>query len=247
MIMEGFWTFFAFPLNILLAALLAVGLVFLWMNHKQSSVARFLLSPLATVSSICLFLVSCLWMGFSGDRDFSMSITFVLILLYMQSVVFMIILRGWRRSDGKIRWRFLLIHAGLLIAVGSAFWGSPDSSELRLRLLKGQIAETAYEMDGSITGLKHVIELIDYSADYSSEGKPMYYEALVSVDGREPAAITVNHPLSANIGWDIYLASISEDGCILQVVIEPWRYFALAGIIMLLAGAFMLFIKGPVR
>lgn len=247
MIMKGLWTFFAFPLNLLLAALWVVGLVILWRNHKESAVTKFLLSPAATISSISLFLASCLWMGLSGDSDFHVSIIFVLVLLYMLSVVLMVTLRGWRRTDGKIRWRFLFIHAGLLIAVGSAFWGSPDSSELRVRLSEGQVAQTAYELDGSITGLRHTLELIGYSAEYSSEGKPVHYEARVSVDGQAPSTITVNNPLSVGIGQDIYLASISDDGCVLQIVIEPWRYLALAGIIMLLAGAFMLFIKGPVR
>jgi hypothetical protein len=88
---------------------------------------------------------------------------------------------------------------------------------------------------------------MDYSTEYSSDGKPVHYEARVSVDGQVPATITVNNPLSIGIGRDIYLASISDDGCVFQIVIEPWRYLALAGIIMLLAGAFMLFIKGPVR
>ena len=81
----------------------------------------------------------------------------------------------------------------------------------------------------------------------SVDGKPSYYEAQVSVDGGEPVSIIVNHPHSVHFGEDIYLASVTESGCVLQIVREPWRYFALAGILMLLAGAFMLFIKGPRR
>ena len=57
----------------------------------------------------------------------------------------------------------------------------------------------------------------------------------------------VNRPYGVRFGQDIYLASVSEDSCVLQIVREPWRYFALAGIIMLLAGAFLLFINGPRR
>jgi hypothetical protein len=76
---------------------------------------------------------------------------------------------------------------------------------------------------------------------------PSYYEATVSVDGEEPAVLSVNHPISAGLSEDIYLASVSEEFCILQIVREPWRYFALTGILMLIAGAFMLFVKGPGR
>ena len=55
----------------------------------------------------------------------------------------------------------------------------------------------------------------------------------------------VNHPYSVKFGEDLYLSSVSENSCVLQIVKEPWRYFALAGIILILAGAFMLFINGP--
>ena len=141
----------------------------------------------------------------------------------------------------------MLLHTGLLLAVGSGFWGAPDSVELRLALGRGEEAETAYEMNGNLTGLGYSIRLTDYKVEYSDEGMPSYYEATVSVDGEEPAVLSVNHPYSVGFGEDIYLARVTKDFCILQIVREPWRYFALAGIVMLIAGAFMLFIKGPRR
>jgi hypothetical protein len=69
----------------------------------------------------------------------------------------------------------------------------------------------------------------------------------VSIDGGEPVLLQVNDPYSVKIGEDVYLASVSARHCVLQIVREPWRYFALAGILMLLGGAFMLFINGPRR
>ena len=81
----------------------------------------------------------------------------------------------------------------------------------------------------------------------NDDGKPIHYEALVSVNGCDPVALTVNHPYSLKFGQDIYLASVSDDSCVLQIVREPWRYFALSGIVMMLAGAFLLFINGPRR
>ena len=38
-----------------------------------------------------------------------------------------------------------------------------------------------------------------------------------------------------------------EEFCMLQIVREPWRYGAIVGIIMMLTGAFMLFVGGPRR
>ena len=243
--MQEFWTFFAFPLNLLLALLWVYGWGWLRNSHPNCITIKFLLSPTATISSISLLVLACLWIGFSGKRDFVQSVPFVLILLYVQTVVYLITLRGWRCPDGVIRWRFLLVHLGLLLALGSGFWGSPDSTEMRVALNKGDTVQKAYRMDGSLSVLGYEINLIDYQIDTSAGGKPLHYEAIVSINNEEPVKITVNHPLAVRFGEDIYLASVSQGGCVFQVVREPWRYFALVGILMLLAGAFLLFIKGP--
>ena len=245
--MEHIWSFFAFPLNIMLAVLWTAGLWWLWKNMRGSCVVRFLLSPAATISALCLLILSCLWIGLSGIRDFVQSVLFICILLYVQAVVLLITFRGWRRPDGVIRWRFMLIHAGLLLSVGAGFWGAPDVSELRVRMERGDVTETAFRMDGNVTGLGYSLRLDDYCTELSQDGKPSYYEVVVAVNGGEPVKISVNHPYSVKFGEDIYLSSVSEDYCVLQIVREPWRYVTLIGIIMLLAGAFLLFIKGPRR
>jgi hypothetical protein len=109
------------------------------------------------------------------------------------------------------------------------------------------MTETAFREDGSVTGLGYSLKMLDYKIELSDSGVPSAYEAVMSVDEGEAVDLTVNDPFSVGFGEDIYLASVTAEYCILQIVREPWRYFALAGIIMLLAGAFMLFIKGPRR
>jgi hypothetical protein len=243
------WSFFAFPLNLLLALLWIVCWRWMWKNRPQWRVVRFFMSPAATVSAIGLLIAACLWIGFSGEHGFVESVVFVLVLLYVQTVLLMVTLRGWRRPDGVIRWRFLLLHAGLLLAVGSGFWGAPDSSESRLAMVPYEEADRAVKRDGSVVGLGYELQLIELNVETDDAGVPSHYEARVSVDGAEPVSITVNDPYSVGFGEDIYLVSVNKNNnyCILQIVREPWRYFALAGIVMLIAGAFMLFIKGPRR
>lgn len=241
------WTFFAFPLNLLLACLWGAGWFMLWKKNKKGRLVRFMLSPAATISSLVLLLAASLWMGLCGSGGITGSIPFALLLLYIQTVLFLVTLRGWKAQDGAVRWRFLLIHSGLLLTLGAAFWGTPDSSEVRLKLDRGEATREAYRPDGSKAILPYEISLTDFRVKTSESGKPIHYEASVSLNDEKPVKISVNHPHSPRSGEDIYLASISKTGCILQIVHEPWRYFALAGIIMLLAGAFMLFIKGPKR
>ena len=245
--MDHFWTFFSFPLNILLAILWFMAWWMIWRNKSECAAVRFLLSPYATISSLILLLVAGLLIGFLNDVRIVKSLPFALVILYILTVVYLITLRGWKRPGCKIRWRFLLIHAGFLLAVGAGFFGAPDSHELRIQLQKGQSSHLAYEMNGSQRGLGYELKLIDCKTEYSMSGKPSHYEAEIAVDEDDDIIITVNHPYNVGFGEDIYLASISDGGCVLQIIYEPWRYFALAGIIMLIAGAFMLFIGGPRR
>ena len=243
--MKDIWIFFAFPLNFLLAALLVAGLLWLRKYFPHSVIVRYLHSPIATISSISLLIILCIWLGLSGDRSFVESLIFVFVLLYIQIVLFLITLRGWRRSDGKIRWRFLLLHSGLLLAVGSGFWGSPDSNEYRIKMTIDQPTREAYSVNGQKYILSYELSLTDLDIQYSDDGKMIDYKAFVSIDQGAAVAVSVNHPYGVRIGEDIYLASVSEGSCVLQIVREPWRYFALVGILMMLAGAFLLFINGP--
>ena len=243
--MNEIWTFFAFPLNLLVSALLMLCLVWLRKTYSHSAAMRFLHSPAATISAICLLILSCLWVGFSGDRSFVESIIFVTVLLYVQTVLFLITLRGCRRPDGVIRWRFTFLHLGLLLAVGAGFWGAPDSKEYRMRIYVDETSREAVTLEARRVVLPYEIKLLDVDTEYSQDGIPSHYEALISVNGQNEVKLMVNHPYNVKLGEDLYLASVSDDSCVLQVVREPWRYFALVGIVLMLAGAFLLFINGP--
>ena len=75
--MSSFWTFFAFPLNLLLALLWACGWGWLWKNRPDNRIVKFLLSPAATISSRAYaeavavayeaFKVACGWQSTAGD------------------------------------------------------------------------------------------------------------------------------------------------------------------------------------
>ena len=243
--MEHILAFFAFPVNLVLALCWVFFCHYIWKNSKDSFVVRFLLSPAATISSIVLFLVSCIWIGITGDISFVYSIVFVLVLIYMQTVLLFVLFRGWKNRTGRIRIRFALNHAGLLIAVGSAFWGNPDNGQMRMKLQIGQSSREAYRMDGSLSWLEDEIGLVSLDCQTYENGAPMQYAAVIRI-GDENHELKVNHPYSSGLSENIYLTSVGEGECVLEIVYEPWKYFALAGILMMLAGAFLLFFKGPV-
>lgn len=247
--------YFAFPVNVILLAIWVLTLIAFWRKGKRSGLVRFMLSSGATFTAVGLLLLSCFVIGLTGNRDITGTWVFVTLLLYFQTVLFYVILRGWRAPTatgarlGSIRWRFIFIHAGLLLTVMSAFWGAPDSETVRLKAYTGVPVAEAYHMDGKVKWLDYEVILKDFAAEYDAQGMPSEFEATVDVGGKE-AVLNVNHPYTVRMGEDVYLSGFDSDGeeyCILQIVYEPWKYGVLAGIIMMLTGAFMLFVGGPRR
>lgn len=249
-------TFMAFPLNLIVFCLWLGVMVWIWTTMRKSMFVRFMLSPGATFWSIFLFVDACVVIGLTGDRTMAVSWPFVAILLFLQTVLLFVIFRGWREATptgarlGAVRWRFLLNHVGLLLAIGAAFWGAPDSEEIRFQAFIGQKVEYGYYSNGMRTGLNHDVILQDFRLERYENGTPSLYEASVLVDG-ESVSLRVNHPHSIGFGKDLYLVSYDaaagneSEYCIMQIVSEPWRYGALTGVLMMLAGAFLLFIRGP--
>ena len=239
-------SFFAFPLNLIIALIWFIA-VFLSFRHASDSRAvRFMLSPAATLISIGLFSISCLVIGLTGNREWIRSVPFIIIYIFLMTVLLYVVIRGWKNAEG-VRWRFLLNHAGLLLALSSAFFGAPDSEELRLRAYRDVPVREAFRMDGTRAWLTYDVELKDFRMEVFDDGTPSSYEADVIVDCKE-VTLEVNHPYSIGLAEDIYLSGYDPaagEYCVLQIVKEPWKYPALAGILMMLSGAFLLFIQGP--
>ena len=80
--MEKLIPLFTFPVNLIFAVLWIGFSFYAWKNARSSGIVRFFLSSSAVISSIALFLGSCLWIGISGDRDFVRSYFFVAVLIY---------------------------------------------------------------------------------------------------------------------------------------------------------------------
>lgn len=139
---------------------------------------------------------------------------------------------------------------GLWLALFAGFFGSSDTQVLRIPLYKGEPAREAFDMNGASYYLDYEMELRSFSVEYYSNGRPSRFAADVRL-GNEETVLEVNHPYSYRLGEDVYLTGYDVAGgndskyCILQVVVQPWKYVMVAGILMMLAGAVLLFINGP--
>lgn len=251
-------SFLAFPLNLILATIWVFLMLSMWKNHRKSLFVEFMLSRGATLTSIVLFLCFSLVIGITGKRELVSTWVFAAVMLYLQTVLFFVILRGWRAPTatgarlGTVRWRFLINHAGLLLALASAFWGVPDSETLRLQVYRDVPSREAYRMDGALSMLTYEVELKEFTVSRYENGTPSMFEAEVLIEGK-PVTLRVNEPYSRSFGEDIYLSgydmndSDKTGSCVLQIVREPWKYSALIGIILMLSGALLLFVGGPRR
>ena len=145
--------FFAFPLDAVMALL---WMALMWYGYKElrtTAIVRMLLSPAATRWTLGWFLVGCLVIGlfpqlsareaaerqgvFSllGCYNFMSSWIFVTGLFGLLTHLGLVTLRRCF-IPGRNRWRFVLNHAGLWLALFAGFIGSASEQTLRLPVFR---------------------------------------------------------------------------------------------------------------
>lgn len=237
-----------FPLNVILMTLWLVLLVELYRRRDRSKVAQVLLSQAATVISLVLMAAVGIVLGLQREPA-STAWPTVVAVLFVLSHLTLVTLRGWRNATG-VRWRFVVNHAGLWLALVAGFWGAPDREQVRAMVTREVPTREAYDMSGRTTTLDCELQLVDFKIDYYTEGQPSMFEATVAVDG-ESATLRVNHPHLRTWSEMIYLVSYDVESpdraryCVVEVVREPWRWLSVVGIVMLIAGAVLMFARGP--
>lgn len=262
--------FFKFPLNVIVSALWIYGIWILYKDYGKSGVSRLLLSPASTYFTISSLICGALVIGLFpqlsaaeaesrtgflarlGVYDFMSSWIFVGILFMLLTHLGMITVRAFFRRK-RHRWRFILNHAGIWLAVWGGFMGSSDLQNIRIPVFTDEANSIAYTMDGETVYLDYSLRLKDFEAEHYENGMPRSYEATVSIiegDDVSDVLLRVNHPYQKGLGEDVYLTGYDTSGntpgyCVIQIVRQPWKYVQLLGIIMALAGAVGMFIGGP--
>lgn len=245
--------FFAFPLNLAVLVLHLILIWYLYSEKRDCAFVRWLLSPAATVSAIGIFALSCLVAGLSSDRSLTGSWWFVAVVFYFLSVLLIVTLRGIGKKT-RLRPVFAANHLGLLIALGAAFWGSADNDECRLLLKPSEAVSEGWRMDGSRVVLADEFVLEDFSVDYYDNNVPSVFEARINVGNKnvkgdnKKVLLKVNKPFSLSFAEKLYLNSYdaASGACVVRIVREPWTAAIYLGIILMLCGAFLLFVKPPV-
>lgn len=236
---------FSFPLNILTLILWLILIVYLYGRRKESRLAKFMLSRSATWLSISLMALIGIVLGLQRTPSSTAWPVVVAILFVLTHLAF-VILRGGSYVSG-IRVRFILTHVGLWLALGAGFWGAPDREQLRVAV-DSKVTDQAYTMEGAVRRLPYELRLEELAIEHNNKGIATNYEARVAIDN-EVVLLRVNHPYSTTLAEKVYLVSVGDpkegEYAVLEIVNEPWQWLSATGIIMLIFGGLLLFIRGP--
>lgn len=256
--------FMSFPVNICVALL---WMALTWYGYKEAQnnkLIQMISSLECSIVSISLFIAAMLIVGLFpqnsdilidgsllsalGVYDFTGSWIFIAILFLLMTNLGFITIKGIFHKK-KNRYRFLLNHIGLWLALFAGFLGSSDAQTLRVPAYKGTSVRESYDINGKMHTLPYEITFNSLKVDYYENGAPKHFAADIVV-GDENALVEVNAPFKYNITDDVYLISYDPSAgsdsqyCVLQVVSHPWKYVMLTGIAMMLMGALLLFING---
>lgn len=157
--------------------------------------------------------------------------------------------RGFR--PGHNRWRFVLNHAGLWLALFAGVVGSAEEQTLRIPVFRDRPNNEAVSEERAKIYLPKELKLNDFTVEHYANGTPRHFFAEISIDGK-PARLEVNHPYAANWAEDYYLTSYDVQSeqpryCVVQIVREPLKYVMWLGVVMMLCGGCLLFLAGPNR
>lgn len=171
-----------------------------------------------------------------GFYHFTTSWIFVAGLFALLTHLGMITLRRAFRP-GRNRWRFVLNHAGLWLALFAGVAGSAEEQTLRIPVFRDRPNNEAVSEEGVTVLLPKELQLNDFTVEQYPNGTPRHFFAEISIDGK-PARLEVNHPYAVSWGEQYYLTSYDMQSgqplyCVVQIVREPLKYLMLAGIIMM--------------
>lgn len=252
---NGHTFFLSFPVNVAALAAITGGLYVAQKERPHSPFLHMLASTSMSICVLILFVAACLVLGLvpqtegsdSMLHDFTSSIIFQSVVLLLMAHLTLVTLRY--RKHGRRRWRFLLNHIGLLTALSGLCLGAADTHCWRAVIPIGESTDRAYDSQGNAHPLGYTFKLSGFSMSCYENGTPADFAAESTVDGT-PAHISVNHPWQATWKDDIYLvgydtkAGARSSYCVMEFVRQPWKHVILAGIIMLAAGAALMFWNG---
>lgn len=239
---------FSFPVNVVLFLALGGVLYVLAKERVGEHFVKALSSARAAALFVALAGIGCLLIAFFPDWDFQRSWIFATVLLLLMSNLYLAIFR----YKGQFRLRFYLNHVGLLLLIVALSLGAADMRRMRTIVNIGDTVDKAYTEDGLPYSLGYELKLESFEADFYENNVPSDFRAVISIEGKQKT-VRVNHPWRRTWCEDIYLtgydtkAGADSQYCILEFIVQPWKYVAVVAIMFFAVGAVLLLWGGRQR
>lgn len=250
----------AFPMNVAVLLVLLIGLLIAWREVGQRWFVQLLASGKCSVVALMLVTGGCLIKGFVppaaassavcvrlGLHDFTSSWIFAFCIVLLVGNLWLVVVR--RSTKAPHAWRFALNHIGVLITIVSLFFGAADTHKWRIVAQHGVPSDMGYDAAGTPHGLGYAITLDTFAVSFFDNGTPAAFYADISTE-QGTQRISVNQPWHRSWCEDVYLnsydtqAGAASQFCVLERVVQPWKYVTWCGIVMMIGGALLLFFDG---
>ena len=231
------YSIFAFPSGLALGAAVVALLYVVERRWGRCKAVEWARSPHAACMLLGLTAAYVVAGGLlPALADFSSSWPFVTLLSALEMHLALVIIHRLRSFHFRRDLAFILVHAGLWLALFSGMAGAADTRKTDIFVTMQPAGRSPH--------------LLSFDIDRNpADGSPIQYSATVVMDG-DTIGVAVNSPYSASIADDIYLVDFDTDMatgevtyCVLQNVHQPWKYPLLAGIVMLLTGTLALTLR----
>lgn len=164
------------------------------------------------------------------------------------------------RHNAPRRWTaevaFLLNHAGLLVTIVCATLGSADMQRVKMLTAEHTVQWRAIDQQRHVKEMPVGIALKRCILETYDNGAPRRFASEIDVVTRTgkriQTTVDVNQPVEVE-GWKIYQFDYDTDPLsgqtlsVLELVRDPWWPAVMAGIVMMMAGALMMFLMHPVQ
>ncbi|NLO71001.1 MAG: cytochrome c biogenesis protein ResB [Porphyromonadaceae bacterium] len=221
--------FLRYPSNAIIGILYIISIIFLFSRSKKSYLIRWMSGMEASITSIAVFLALVIIMGLTrqyvlpeksgamgwlGFKNMLSAWSFVLVFIYMLSVLGLATLRRIKTFRWKKDIPFVLNHVGLFIALTSAVLGSADMRRYQMVVEKNVPEWRATDENGEMVEMDLAIELNDFTIDE-------YPPKLMLIDNESGRTLPENQPVTllvdkeriigSLLDWDIEVSNMLEN------------------------------------
>lgn len=256
------WSAFAWPVNMIILAVLIVFILLISASSHACYICRFLGTYQAAIPALMVAVVLTMLMGLTRQKANGQWLNamltfwpFVLTYVYMVVILGVVSMRrlkklrhGLRRNDIT----FLLNHMGLFVALVAGTLGNPDMQRVKMVAAIGQTEWRGIDEQHNTVELPVAIELNRFIMEEYDDGTPKRFASDIKVFTQSGKSLTgivdVNKPISVD-GWRIYqygydtVMGRESQISIFELVKDPWLPWVYGGIFMMLAGALCLFFE----